>query len=506
MQTQTRITTEPPRVGFDSQPRNSHRLSRPPTTHRGVPRSGVASLPPSTPEPYGVASAHDAAPVHMPRSLRPSQRLQPDLSLLGRSHRLASATGKTSAEWGESSGSPSREDDRSLGEQQPANLWAIGRENGNSDRTQKPPNQGFKFSPHTDQLPPAYISPSTSQQFRPSGATTIMNNAGSPMMSPLPSAQPGSETALEMYQKYQRGLIMRDHWQDYQLQLKLIHEHHRARLRRDRYDHVGQTDEAQATSDVLSPRRPTLKEVLNNTASPPYTLAAYTAFLSEQHCLEMLQFVTEARDYVDACKEYADHVDAGYFDLLKRWKRIMNVYVRPGAPREIDISAEYRVYLTEWPAEASDSPPPSVVLEQALKRTYGLMMDSTYIPFCKSLEMSASSASLTTPELTPMTATRESSLTPASMIFSEPMTRSNTDDVICTGIDMVRLSSVSKPEAGFGKDVDDSVSRSSTQAQHPVDRLSKYPSTTMCKNVMIYGHCRFQVEGRKSKSLHHLRD
>jgi hypothetical protein len=57
-------------------------------------------------------------------------------------------------------------------------------------------------------------------------------------------------------------------------------------------------------------------------------------------------------------------------------------------------------------------------------------------------------------ELTPMTATSESSLTPPSMIFSEPMTRSNTDDAICGGFDMVRLNSVSKPESGSGKDID----------------------------------------------------
>ena len=56
---------------------------------------------------------------------------------------------------------------------------------------------------------------------------------------------------------------------------------------------------ARGKEGILSPNRPTLDEVLNNTAPQPYTLAAYTAFLSQQHCLETLEFVTEARRYTE---------------------------------------------------------------------------------------------------------------------------------------------------------------------------------------------------------------
>jgi len=50
-----------------------------------------------------------------------------------------------------------------------------------------------------------------------------------------------------------------------------------------------------------------------------------------------------------------------------------------------------------------------------------------------------------TPEgsYTPMTATSDSSLTTASTVLSEPMTRSNTNDVLCDSFDMFRMDSMS---------------------------------------------------------------
>jgi hypothetical protein len=144
---------------------------------------------------------------------------------------------------------------------------------------------------------------------------------------------------------------------------------------------------------VLSPNRPTLEEVLNNTAPPPYTLAAYTAFLSQQHCLETLEFVTEARKYADkydeALKEHSaeslnSEDDVG-FELVQIWNRLLDVYVKPGAPREINLPAEERDDLVEYPFEPSPAPP--AALEPAVKRMYDLMSDSIFIPFCNSLKM-----------------------------------------------------------------------------------------------------------------------
>jgi hypothetical protein len=144
---------------------------------------------------------------------------------------------------------------------------------------------------------------------------------------------------------------------------------------------------------MLSPNRPTLEDVLNNTAPQPYTLAAYTAFLSQQHCLETLEFVTEARRYSDkydeACLELTgmpltSDTDQG-FELTQMWNRILDIYVKPGAPREINLPAEERDDLVEYPYEPRPAPPGA--LDPAVKRMYDLMSDSIFIPFCNSLKV-----------------------------------------------------------------------------------------------------------------------
>ena len=144
---------------------------------------------------------------------------------------------------------------------------------------------------------------------------------------------------------------------------------------------------------MLSPNRPTLEEVLNNTAPQPYSLAAYTAFLSQQHCLETLEFVTEARRYTEKYDEavlempgipLTSDTDQG-FELNQMWTRILDIYVKPGAPREINLPAEERDDLVEYPYEPRPAPPRA--LDPAVKRMYDLMSDSIFIPFCNSLKV-----------------------------------------------------------------------------------------------------------------------
>src|SRR6476660_2516339 len=45
---------------------------------------------------------------------------------------------------------------------------------------------------------------------------------------------------------------------------------------------------------------PTLAEILSNTSSPPWTLAAFMAYLSQNHCLETLEFTMDADRYRNA--------------------------------------------------------------------------------------------------------------------------------------------------------------------------------------------------------------
>lgn len=144
---------------------------------------------------------------------------------------------------------------------------------------------------------------------------------------------------------------------------------------------------------IYSPNRPTLDDVLNGHAPPPYTLSAYTAFLSQQHCLETLEFVTEARKYKaqyeqalpkNSDQSISSDSDMG-FELVQQWIRILDVYVKPGAPREINLPAEERDDLVEYPFEPQPAPP--TALEPSIKRMYDLMSDSIFIPFCNSLKV-----------------------------------------------------------------------------------------------------------------------
>lgn len=144
---------------------------------------------------------------------------------------------------------------------------------------------------------------------------------------------------------------------------------------------------------VLSPGyRPTLDDVLNGRAPAPYTLAAYTAFLSQQHCLETLEFVTEAKKYADKYDEIAallhgmpmtTETSEG-FELQQDWIRIMDVYVKPGAPREINLPAEERDDMIDEPYEPR--PPKPEALDPAIQRMRDLMSDSIFIPFCNSVK------------------------------------------------------------------------------------------------------------------------
>ena len=144
---------------------------------------------------------------------------------------------------------------------------------------------------------------------------------------------------------------------------------------------------------LLSPGgRPTLEDVLNNKAPSPYTLAAYTAFLSQQHCLETLEFTTEAKKYADKFDEVSASM-AGMpltletqegWELIQDWQRLLEIYVKPGAPREINLPAEERDDLVERSYEFK--PPRPEHLDAAVKRMYDLMSDSIFIPFCNSLK------------------------------------------------------------------------------------------------------------------------
>jgi len=141
--------------------------------------------------------------------------------------------------------------------------------------------------------------------------------------------------------------------------------------------------------------RPTLKEVLANTAPYPYTLSAFTAYLSTNHCLETLEFTMAVKRYGEDYRAVSRQIGESpiYSEcqqtqkLRMLWQRLLNAYVIPGSPREINLSYEVRDRLLEY--ATADTPPPPEILEPARRRMHDLMEESIFIPFLNSLASSA---------------------------------------------------------------------------------------------------------------------
>ena len=143
------------------------------------------------------------------------------------------------------------------------------------------------------------------------------------------------------------------------------------------------------------PPRPTLDEVLANTATPPYTLSAFMAYLSQNHCLETLEFTLDSNRYRDtyrsACRKLresplvSDGPESEHLRML--WERLISAYVVPGAVREINLTSQVRDGLLNC---RYSIPPPPETLDSAVKRIHDLMDESIFIPFLNTYSSSTS--------------------------------------------------------------------------------------------------------------------
>ncbi|KAL2179975.1 RGS domain-containing protein [Thermothelomyces heterothallicus CBS 202.75] len=141
-----------------------------------------------------------------------------------------------------------------------------------------------------------------------------------------------------------------------------------------------------ACSDPASP--PSLRDILTNNAPPPYTLGAFTAFLSQNHCMETLEFTMDA-----------DRYSAAYSNLVRReqasgsresneyvsslWKKIISAYIVPYGHREVNLPAHVRDRLLSL--SYTPVPPDPSELDEAVRIVYELMNDSVLGPFLASV-------------------------------------------------------------------------------------------------------------------------
>ncbi|KAI0137200.1 hypothetical protein BJ170DRAFT_590143 [Xylariales sp. AK1849] len=132
---------------------------------------------------------------------------------------------------------------------------------------------------------------------------------------------------------------------------------------------------------------PTLADILSNTAPPPWTLSAFTAYLSQNHCLETLEFIMEAERYRFAhLHQPATQQRQLHFEdetICSLWQRLMQAYIMPYGPREVNLPAPVRDRLLKLDYSLSAVPPPSE-LDEAVDIVRELMSDSLLVPFLES--------------------------------------------------------------------------------------------------------------------------
>ncbi|KAI0015631.1 hypothetical protein F4780DRAFT_786518 [Xylariomycetidae sp. FL0641] len=138
-----------------------------------------------------------------------------------------------------------------------------------------------------------------------------------------------------------------------------------------------------SNSPFINP--PSLAEILSDTAREPWTLSAFMAFLSQNHCLETLEFILDAQRYKAAHiqRSQGQHTFVPYNELYALWQKIMEAYIIPCAPREVNLPAPVRDRLLSLAYSTSEPADPSE-LDEAVKIVRELMNDSVLVPFLES--------------------------------------------------------------------------------------------------------------------------
>lgn len=133
-------------------------------------------------------------------------------------------------------------------------------------------------------------------------------------------------------------------------------------------------------------RMPSLQEILSDSAPQPYTLGAFMAYLSQNHCLETLEFTMEADRYRTAYSQ-SQHTLLDYPDhICGLWQKLIQAYIQPYGSREVNLPAHVRDRLLSLPC--GPPPPMPTELDEAVKIVYELMSDSVLVPFVESFNTS----------------------------------------------------------------------------------------------------------------------
>ncbi|KAF5569646.1 regulator of G signaling [Fusarium pseudoanthophilum] len=144
---------------------------------------------------------------------------------------------------------------------------------------------------------------------------------------------------------------------------------------------------ASTPNGTIGSRPPSLTEILLDVASPPWTLSAFMAYLSQNHCMESLEFTLDSQRYAAFYNEMITNNPNRTQETNDRvcilWEKLMQVYIIPCAPREVNLPARIRDQLLGLPC--GPTPPHPAQLDEAGRILYELMNDSLLLPFLQSV-------------------------------------------------------------------------------------------------------------------------
>jgi hypothetical protein len=114
------------------------------------------------------------------------------------------------------------------------------------------------------------------------------------------------------------------------------------------------------------------------------------AYLSQNHCLETLEFTMDASRYRKHYSKMSGRsldgqllpgTNEGAY-VLSLWQKLLEAYIIPNGPREVNIPADVRDSLILL--SNSELPPDPSVLDVAVAKVYELMEESVLVPFLNS--------------------------------------------------------------------------------------------------------------------------
>ena len=136
----------------------------------------------------------------------------------------------------------------------------------------------------------------------------------------------------------------------------------------------------------MGTRPPSLNDILHDVSPPPWTLTAFMAYLSQNHCMETLEFTLDSQRYATFHQQLlaeSPRSDDGNDRVCSLWEKLMQVYIVPCSPREVNIPSRVRDRLLAIPY--GPAPPHPTELDEAGRIIHELMNDSLLVPFLESV-------------------------------------------------------------------------------------------------------------------------